>query len=729
LFYLRYLGAELRRRKGRTLLAAISLALGVGLVVVVTALSTGLDDAQSKVLEPLTGVGTEMSVTRPMQRDADGGPPPPGEGGGPINFDDLGKAGEKFDTYRYMSMNTSFSSSKQKRVEAVDGVESTAAGLTLNVAHVSGKVPEQAEQSPTGAPPTGSTGGGPNSIDLDSMSVSGIDASSPDLGLLTRSQIVDGTYLTGHDSAVVSSDYATQNDLGVGDEVEVGAKSFEIVGISEGAVDGQSSDVYVGLGTLQKLADMKGQVNTIQVAATSADQVDAVASRIESAFSGASVTTASDVADQVSGSLVDAKSLSGKLGTALAVVALLGAFGITTLVTLSSINKRARELGTLKAIGWRQWLVVRQVTGESVATGLIGGLIRAVIGIAAAALIGAAGDQPRRLGQPGRRRRSPGPGRATGPGRRACGLRSGQHRRQHGGARRSCERGDDPAGDRPCGPRWPPRRGRGRHAHRSPEPRRSAEEPRMSEATRTKARTQMTNATSEYLYRLESVTKVYGSGSTAVRALDGIDLEIAPGEMTVVVGSSGSGKSTLLQLLGGLDRLSAGRIELEGVDLSRAGEADLAEIRLRKVGFVFQQFNLIPTLTARENVEVAAAPLGPGSDDLRSRAEAMLARVGLTDRVDHLPSELSGGEQQRVAIARALVNEPDVLLADEPTGHLDSTTGGQILDLLRELWRERGMAIVLITHDPSIAADAPRVIRLADGAVDCEDREPVGGIR
>lgn len=395
MFYLRYLAAELWRRKGRTILTATCLAVGVGLVVAVTALSAGLDDAQSEVLEPLTGVGAEMSVTRPMQIGEDGGGPPPDQGGGPIGLDNLGEAGEKFDRYSYMSMNTSFAATKQKQVAAVEGVESTAAGLTLNVAHLSGRVPKSDSSEPMSDPSAGATpatgSGSPAAINFDTTTVSGVDTSSSDLGLLTVSQITDGTYLSGSDSAVVASGFATENDLAVGDSVKVGGKRFDVVGISEGAVDGQASDVYVELGRLQKLAGLEGRVNTIQVQAASASEVDAVASRIENAFSGSSVTTASDVADQVSGSLVDAENLSAKLGTALAVVALVSAFGITTLMTLSSISKRTRELGTLKAIGWRQWLVVRQVAGESVAQGLIGGVLGVVLGLAVSALIGAAG--------------------------------------------------------------------------------------------------------------------------------------------------------------------------------------------------------------------------------------------------------------------------------------------------------------------------------------------------
>ena len=393
MFYLRYLGAELRRRKGRTILTATCLALGVGLVVAVTSLSAGLDDAQSEVLEPLTGVGTEMSVARPISQE-EGGGPPPDRGGGPIGLDDLGKAGEHFDSYRYVSTDTSFAAAKQRKVDSLDGVEQTAAGLSLNLIHVSGKVPESSAQgagqetAPAGATPTG---GPPDSINFETLSVAGVDTTNPDLGLLTSSQITDGSYIGGRHEAVVSSSYATQEDVAIGDTIDVGKGSFEVVGISSGAVGGQASDVYVELGTLQKQANLKGRINAIEVSAASSSEVDAVAGRIESSFAGAEVTTSSDVADQVSGSLVDAKNLSGKLGTALAVVALLGAFGITTLVTLSSINKRTRELGTLKAIGWRQWLVVRQVAGESVAQGLLGGLGGVLIGLAAAAAIGAAG--------------------------------------------------------------------------------------------------------------------------------------------------------------------------------------------------------------------------------------------------------------------------------------------------------------------------------------------------
>ena len=227
--------------------------------------------------------------------------------------------------------------------------------------------------------------------------------------------------------------------------------------------------------------------------------------------------------------------------------------------------------------------------------------------------------------------------------------------------------------------------------------------------------------TNEDLYRLAGVTKTYGTGDVLVRAIDGIDLEIGRGEFACIVGPSGSGKSTLLQLLGALDRPSGGTIVFEGRDLAALGDRQLAELRLQTLGFIFQQFNLIPTLSAQENVEVAMAPTRlPAAERSRTAAE-LLDRVGLASRGAHLPSQLSGGEQQRVAIARALANSPDVLLADEPTGNLDTKTGEAILELLEQLWMEAGLTVVLITHDQAIAARAPRVIRLADGHVDGDE--------
>jgi putative ABC transport system ATP-binding protein len=225
----------------------------------------------------------------------------------------------------------------------------------------------------------------------------------------------------------------------------------------------------------------------------------------------------------------------------------------------------------------------------------------------------------------------------------------------------------------------------------------------------------VTNITTAPLYELRGVDKIYGQGGARVYALRELSLTIGSGEFVAVVGPSGSGKTTLLQLLGALDRPTNGEVLFEGRDLARLKETELTMLRLATIGFVFQQFNLIPTVTAAENVSLALVPRRLPSQERRERVEELLRAVDLGDRGGHVPSALSGGEQQRVAIARALANEPRVLLADEPTGNLDSATGEEIVGLLRSLCDDRGQTIVLITHNPQIAAAAHRTIRLHDG--------------
>jgi putative ABC transport system ATP-binding protein len=218
------------------------------------------------------------------------------------------------------------------------------------------------------------------------------------------------------------------------------------------------------------------------------------------------------------------------------------------------------------------------------------------------------------------------------------------------------------------------------------------------------------------VYELRNVSRTYTLGGVYVHAVCDVDLTLTAGESVAIVGPSGSGKTTLLQLLGALDRPSAGELLFEGRDVGRLGDRALAELRLDVLGFVFQQFNLIPTLTAAQNVEVALAPTPTSRNDRRERVLALLASVGLTERADHVPGKLSGGEQQRVAIARALANDPHVLLADEPTGNLDSTTGSEIMDLLLSLsGDEHRRTVIVVTHDASVAARARRVIRMLDG--------------
>jgi putative ABC transport system ATP-binding protein len=219
------------------------------------------------------------------------------------------------------------------------------------------------------------------------------------------------------------------------------------------------------------------------------------------------------------------------------------------------------------------------------------------------------------------------------------------------------------------------------------------------------------------VYKLTGVTKLYQKGRRTVPAVTGLDLVIEDGEWLAVQGRTGHGKSTLLNLLGGLDRPTQGTIELDGTSLGALPEAQLTRLRAEKIGFIFQTFNLIPTLTAAENVETALIPLGTGPSGRRARVAAALESVGLADRAAHLPTELSGGQQQRVAIARALVKEPKVLLADEPTGNLDQDTRDDIITLLEQLWRERGLTLVLVTHDTSLARRAQRVGIMNNGSL------------
>jgi putative ABC transport system ATP-binding protein len=217
------------------------------------------------------------------------------------------------------------------------------------------------------------------------------------------------------------------------------------------------------------------------------------------------------------------------------------------------------------------------------------------------------------------------------------------------------------------------------------------------------------------MYKLTGVTKDYQKGRETVHALRGVDLVIEDGEWLTIQGPTGHGKTTLLQMLGGLDRPTSGVIDFDGQDLAQLRESQVTKVRATSIGFIFQTFNLIPTLSAQENVEAALVPLGISGGERRSRAATALEGVGLADRVRHLPSELSGGQQQRVAIARALVKQPKVLLADEPTGNLDEDTRDEIISLLEGLWRGQGLTMVLVTHDSWIARRSQRVAVMQNG--------------
>jgi len=409
LFYLNYMFSELRRRKGRTLLTALGLAVGVGLVVTVSALSTGLDNAQAKVLAPLTGVGTDMSVTRPIstssnsqgfrglsQKERD--QLQKENGTGRLGLQNLGNPGTHFTRDSFVATSQlSFPASEVTSISKKANVKSVAGGLTLSSVHVSGTVPQN--------PPTGGGGGGfggggggggqqgPRSIDVTSVSVDGVDQTHPALGAITSGQISSGRYFTSGTKreAIVNVSYAQRKGLKVGNTIWLGGKKFTIIALATTPLGGAASDVYIKLTQLQSMSNRVGRVNTVYVRANSAGNVSSVASSIQKSFTGSSVTTAKDLASRVSGSLIDAKNLTSKLGTALEVVALVAAILIASLLTLSSVAKRIRELGTLKALGWPQRFVVRQVTGESLFQGLLGGVFGAVIGVAGALVIGALG--------------------------------------------------------------------------------------------------------------------------------------------------------------------------------------------------------------------------------------------------------------------------------------------------------------------------------------------------
>ncbi|MBN1528278.1 MAG: ABC transporter permease [Thermoleophilaceae bacterium] len=376
----------------------------MGLVVTVAALSDGLDKAQDEVLEPLTGVGTDLSVTRPLN------PQQPGDlsaserrslqrEGGPVRqgLADLGEPGEKFSETNFTSgPQLSFAGGRAARVAAMDGVSEAAGGLTLNLVTVSGTVPERDQVQQFG-PGSGAPPGPPENIDFDASSVSGVDQAHSGLGAVTAGQMTKGEYFSPGDAreAILGSGYAARKDLAVGDDLKLGSSRFEVVGIATAPLGGQASDIYVKLDQLQAVAKREGRLNTLYVRADSAGDVAAMAKRIEAGFPGAQATTSADLAERVTGSLSDAKDLAGKLGGALTIVGLLAAFVIAGLLTLSSVTKRTRELGTLKAIGWPQRLVVRQVTGEALAQGAVGGALGALIGIGGAAVVSAVGPELR----------------------------------------------------------------------------------------------------------------------------------------------------------------------------------------------------------------------------------------------------------------------------------------------------------------------------------------------
>ena len=383
-----YLRRELRNRRKQTVVVAIGLAVAIALVIVVNAVSTGVKDAQSEVLESVYGVGTDVTVTQPS-----GGP---GEGGVPAGRFDFGEEeGEtNEDGTRALAQDrlstatgsASFEATAMETVAGLNHVSGVAATLDLQNMSFSGEMPDL-ESLQDGAPTTlrmgpdgageGSAGG--SSFEIEQLTVTGVDPDAAAVGPLTTAEVADGRTLRAGDKnvAVLDATYAEQQDLAVGDTITAGGEDLKIVGtVSSTTGDGvaTASDAYLPLTTAQTLADLANQVTDLYVQVDSAENVEAVASAIESELPNASVSTRSDLAEDVTGSLSTASGLIGTLGTWLSVIVLAAAFGLAILFTVSGVNRRTRELGTLKAIGWSRNRVVGQVAGESVVQGLIGGV-------------------------------------------------------------------------------------------------------------------------------------------------------------------------------------------------------------------------------------------------------------------------------------------------------------------------------------------------------------------
>ena len=394
-----YVFRELRRRHRQALLTALGLAVGVALVVAVTAYADGVGEAQDEVLQSLYGVGTDITVSQQRKTDQGGaqrfGMQPPDES----------QQGEKFSRSRVMTSpgQQSISTGKLDQIASLDGVNVATGSISMTVMNVSGEFAQVMQQDGSGGQMPAMGGQSSDSsqqgqaqmapIDVSSFSVSGVETTNLELGPLSSAQVTSGRSLTSADAdakvMLVTRAYARQNSLQVGDTKKIDGKEFDVVGIVALPAGSTSSDLYIPLSWAQKLSDNEGKVNQIYVQADSAEDIAAVKREIRQVLPEATVTTSEDLANQVSGSLSSASSLADRLGTWLAVAALVAAFAVASLLTVSAVSRRVREFGTLKALGWKSRRIVGQVLGESVVVGIVGAILGVVLGVLGAKLIAA----------------------------------------------------------------------------------------------------------------------------------------------------------------------------------------------------------------------------------------------------------------------------------------------------------------------------------------------------
>ena len=381
-----YLGNELRRRRRQAFVVSVGLGLGIALVVVVTAMAAGVQDAQSTVLHSLYGVGTDITVTRTAEQ---GSAP-----GGPIQ---LG-ANDQFSNDQIVTSpgQATFSTVRVDDVATADGVAAASGALTLTSLHIDGDLPTfdtggGTSGSVPGAAPSAAATFDPGQLDVTSASIVGVDVTATEVGPLSSDQVTSGREFAVGDAdgkvAILDKAYAKQEGLAVGDTLMLGGTTFRVVGLAATTAQGAGSDVYIPLVRAQALAHLKGQVNTIYVRATDSTSITTAKASIKAAFPAATVSTASDLAAQTSGSLSSASNLASTLGRWLAIAVLAAAIILASLLTLSSVGRRTRELGTLKAIGWRTRRVVGQIMGETVVQGLIGGALGLALGFAGAWIV------------------------------------------------------------------------------------------------------------------------------------------------------------------------------------------------------------------------------------------------------------------------------------------------------------------------------------------------------